>query len=490
MSFWTFENIKSVLAGTWITRPDAAVRPFGVSNDTRSLKPGQLYFALRGERLDGNEYVAQAAAVGAPLAVIDRPEKLPPGLPSNFGLIAVKDSGDALLKLAAAYRTYLEGTRVIAVTGSNGKTTTTRLCEALLSRSLRGTASPKSFNNRVGVPLTILNARKGDQFLLCEVGTNAPGEIKELAEVVRPDIAVVTSIGREHLEGLGSMKGAADEAAELLKQIKSGGTAVVNADAPEINERVAVLAARGGWKVIRFGQAGDADLRLTEIVAGAESVRFRLNDRTWYSVPLLGKHNAWNAAAAVAVARRAGVPQEMIEEGLAQAKGAEMRLQRVREGGVEFINDSYNANPESMLASLETFAAIFPRAIAGGRRVAILGDMLELGEQGEACHREIGRALAGSAAFDVVVLVGKNMRYAAEDYAAAGGTCPVTWVDRGAADYAAQAAGVLRAGDAVLLKASRGTAVDRVIGAWKELAGRVAAKVAGPSSTESAAAGR
>ena len=207
-------------------------------------------------------------------------------------------------------------------------------------------------------------------------------------------------------------------------------------------------------------------------------------------MPLLGKHNAWNAAAAVAVARRAGVPQEMIEEGLAQAKGAEMRLQRVREGGVEFINDSYNANPESMLASLETFGAIFPRAIAGGRRVAVLGDMLELGEQAEACHREIGRALAGSAAFDVVVLVGKNMRFAAEDYAAAGGTCPVTWVDRGAADYARQAAGVLRSGDAVLLKGSRGTVVDRVIGAWQELLRERAARPAAPTSTESAAAGR
>lgn len=486
MSFWTFENIKSVLAGTWITRPDPAARPFGASNDTRSLKPGQLYFAIRGERFDGNDFVRQAADAGSPLAIVDRPEKLPAGLPASFGIIAVKDAGAAILRLAAAYRASLDGTRVIAVTGSNGKTTTTRLCEAILSRALRGTASPKSFNNRVGVPISILNARKGDQFLLCEVGTNAPGEIAELAEVVRPDIAVVTSIGREHLEGLGSVKGAADEAAALLAAIKPNGTAVINADAPEINERLPVLSARGGWKVIRFGQATDADLRITDIQPGTESVRFRLNDRTWYSTPLLGRHNAWNAAAAVAVARRAGVPQDQIEQGLADARGAEMRLQRLREGGVEFINDSYNANPESMLASLETFATLFPDPLAAGRRVAILGDMLELGVHAEPCHREIGSALARSVAFDAVLLIGPNMRHAADAYASEGGTLPVLCIDRAAPDYAEQAAAFLAPGDAVLLKASRGTSVDRVIAAWRDRVSRVIS----PTSTQSPVASR
>ncbi|MBL8759765.1 MAG: UDP-N-acetylmuramoyl-tripeptide--D-alanyl-D-alanine ligase [Phycisphaerae bacterium] len=488
MSFWTFENIKSIIAGAWITRPDPAVRPFGVSNDSRSLKPGQVYVALRGERLDGNDYITQAALAGSPLAIIDRPEKLPAALPPDLGLIAVKDSGDALLKLAAAYRTYLDGTRVIAVTGSNGKTTTTRLCEALLSRALRGTASPKSFNNRVGVPITVLNARKGDQFLLCEVGTNAPGEIAELAGVLRPDIAVVTSIGREHLEGLGSIKGAADEAAALLAAIKPGGTAIINADAPEITERIPALAARGGWKTIRFGLCPDADLRLTDIQPGPESLRFRLNDRTWYSVPLLGRHNAWNAAAAVAVARRAGVPQDQIEQGLAHAKGAEMRLQRSRESGIEFINDSYNANPESMLASLDTFATLFPHPLPDARRVAVLGDMLEMGIHAEPCHREIGRALAASPAFDALVLVGQSMRAAADEYTRAGGTRPLVAVDRAAPDYADQAAAALRPGDAVLLKASRGTALDRVIPAWNSRAARLAAPA--PSSTPNAAVGR
>ncbi|MCC6227713.1 MAG: UDP-N-acetylmuramoyl-tripeptide--D-alanyl-D-alanine ligase [Phycisphaerales bacterium] len=488
MSFWTFDNIKSTLAGTWISRPDPASLPFGVSNDTRSIKPSQIYVAIRGERLDGNDFVANAAAAGSPLAVVDRPEKLPRSLPPNFGLIAVKDSGDALLKLASAYRTYLDGTRVIAVTGSNGKTTTTRLCEALLATSLRGTASPKSFNNRVGVPLTILNAKKGDQFLLCEVGTNAPGEIAELAQVVRPDIAVVTSIGREHLEGLGSISGAADEAAALLDAIKPSGTAIINADAPEINDRLPALASRGGWKVLRFGQSPDADLRITDIQTASDSVRFRLNDRTWYSVPLLGRHNAWNAAAAVAVARRMGVPQDVIELALANAKGAEMRLQKVCESGVQFINDSYNANPESMLASLDTFTSLFPEPIPHARRIAILGDMLELGVHAESCHREIACALARSSAFDAIILIGTHMRHAADEYALAGGTLPLTCIDRAAPNYAQQAADCLQPGDTVLLKASRGTALDRVIPAWRDRAARLAAPAT--SSTPNATVGR
>ena len=205
MSFWTPENLRVVLAGQWIRRPDVArtAALSGLSTDSRAIRSDQVFLALRGEKTDGHAYLASAAASGSPLLIVDDEAAVAAAsgtIGADVGVLKVADTGQALLKLAQAYRRTLDSTRVIAVGGSNGKTTTVRLIQSVLSGTLRGTASQKSFNNAVGVPLTILSARKGDQFLICEVGTNAPGEIAPLASVVEPDIAVITSIGREHLD--------------------------------------------------------------------------------------------------------------------------------------------------------------------------------------------------------------------------------------------------------------------------------------------------
>src|SRR5205814_447570 len=188
MSFWESENLRGAAGGTWLARPTAAAKITGLSTDTRTLEPEQVFLALKGERFDGHEMLADAAAKGSPLAIIDRDIESPRGM----GVLKVPDTRRALLRIAAAYRQTLEGTKVVAVAGSNGKTTTVRLIDAVLSQGLKGAASPRSFNNDVGVPLTLLSASPGDAYLVCEVGTNSPGEIGRLGEVVQPDIAVIT----------------------------------------------------------------------------------------------------------------------------------------------------------------------------------------------------------------------------------------------------------------------------------------------------------
>lgn len=485
MSFWTVESIKSIVGGTWLARPETQSGGGleGVSTDTRTLTPGQMFVALRGENFDGNRFVIQAAAAGAALAIVDRPESLPRPVPSSMPILHVPDSGAALLRLGGAYRKTLDGTRVIAVTGSNGKTTTTRLCHAVLSRNLRGTVSPKSFNNRVGVPLTILSAKRGDQFLICEVGTNAVGEIAELAEAISPDIAVVTSIGREHLEGLKSLEGSVSEAVSLVNALRPGGLAVINADAPLVGEAVAALKGgghRNPWNVLSFGLSGSADLRITSVEPGPEGVRFCVNDRNWFQTPLLGRHNALNAAAAVGVARRLGIDHAVIESALAAARGPEMRLERRTIAGVEVINDAYNANPESMLAAIDTFAESFGAA-RKGRRVAVLGDMLELGDAGPDAHREIADAIAEKGCFDLVVLAGPLFAHGVERLRKVLPKERVVSVPDMDGPSLERIVGCLAPGDVVLLKASRGMGLERVVRALAARAGPAA--VAGRPGT-------
>jgi UDP-N-acetylmuramoyl-tripeptide--D-alanyl-D-alanine ligase len=459
MSFWTADNLRAVVGGLWLLRPGREAS--GLSTDTRTLKAGQVVLAIAGERFDGHAMLAQAHAAGAALAIVESEDRLPRPLPEGLGVLKVADTRRALLKLGAAYRRTLESTRVVAVVGSNGKTTTVRLIDSVLGASLRGSASVKSFNNSVGVPLTILAARPGDQYLVCEVGTNAPGEIGLLAEVVEPDVAVITSIGREHLEKLGSLRGVAREEAAVLEHTRAGGIGLVNADAPHLLEAIAGLEKRPR-AVLSFGESPSADLRVVAIEQDFEGLSLALADRSRFRVPLVGRHNALNAAAAVAVGRRMGLTDEQISAGFARVKGAEMRLERLSIRGVNILNDAYNANPDSMRAGIETLGALGRDA---ARRVVIVGDMLELGEQSEASHREVGEVLAVQHALDLIVLVGPKMKAAAarlERAAEEGRLVRVDDMDEG---RAAEVASLLRAGDLVLLKGSRGMRMERLIAA-------------------------
>lgn len=457
MTFWKPETIKGATAGTWLARGETPEFT-GVSIDSRTTKPGEVFVAIRGENTDGHRYLAHAIAAGAAVLVLQDTaawEAVKPQAGAVWVLM-VPDTGAALLKLGAACRKSLDMTRVVAVGGSNGKTTTVRLIQAMLSRTMRGTHSPKSFNNDVGVPLTILGAKRADQYLICEVGTNAPGEIAPLARAVEPDVAVITSIGREHLEGLSSLEGVLREEVSLLTGLRRGGLAILNADAPGLVAVAQPIVTAQGGTILTFGENPEADLRASDIRAGLEGTAFALNGRTPMRMRLLGRHNVTNALAAIGVARRMGVPQEEIERGLAEAPGPAMRLERTEVGGVTVINDAYNANPESMLAALAWFAAA-PMP-AGARRVVILGDMLELGAAAADAHAEI-MAAAIRSGVDRVLAVGPMMSVAALGVARASVTRVATLDGAGAAG----AAGQLNPGDWVLLKGSRGMGLERVL---------------------------
>jgi UDP-N-acetylmuramoyl-tripeptide--D-alanyl-D-alanine ligase len=483
MSFWELDNVKAATGGSWLARPAAneRVTPTGLSLDTRTLQNGQAFLALKGERTDGHEYLAGAAKAGASLLIVDREDAIKPLLATlhrSTSVLLVADTGKALLQLAGAYRKTLESTRVIAVGGSNGKTTTTRLIESVLSSVLRGTASKKSFNNAVGVPLTILAAKRTDQFLICEVGTNAPGEIAVLSAVLQPDIAVITSIGREHLEGLGSIEGVVAEEARLLDDLRAGGVAIITADSPELTRRVLGGPSETGKQstrsIIRFGVSPEAELRISNVEVSAAGTHFAINERAMYSVPLLGAHNACNAAAAIAVAKRMGLSDEAIRAALATARGAEMRLQPIQKNGVQFLNDAYNANPESMLAAFDVFTSC-TTGPGRGRRVLVLGEMLELGDATVASHREIGEAAVTRATADLIIFVGEHAKHAAEAAGQKAGGATID-ADHGKGERATivhiaattdaamrEIASLLRAGDFVLLKGSRRVALERVI---------------------------
>ncbi len=485
MSFWTFDTIVRVMGGQWIAKPGTPREPHGAAIDSRAVRAGQVFFALGGERTDGHRYAANAAASGASLVVIEDPARVPPGdlerIAVTAGIVRVRSCPDALLTLGAAVRRAMPGTRVVSIGGSNGKTTTTRLVAAALGKTLRGTHSPKSFNNALGVPLTLLNARPGDDFVICEVGTNAPGEIDSLARVVTPDIAVITSLGREHLEGLKDLAGVANEECAVLPHVATGGTAIVGIDAPELEAAARAIAARRpDLTLVTFGVHPSAELRVTDVACGLDGIRVTVNRRDTFRVPLLGRHNALNVAAAVGVATRFGLDAVTIAAGLERVVGPEMRLQRQDAGGVLVINDAYNANPESMRAAISTFADILGAEASApgafrGRRVAVLGDMLELGPAEADLHAEVGEAAARTGVFDEIHFVGPRSAHGAEAaervFGGLAGTSPaaracrvVRWADSSPASCAG-IAGELRPGDAVLLKGSRGMGLEGVVAA-------------------------
>lgn len=488
LSFWTAENIRTACGGVFVARPSWLTEPganiSGVTTDSRAVAPGQVFFALRGETFDGHDFLSQVSEAGAVLLVIDRADVALPAANAGprglgVGVLKVADARKALGRLAQAYRRSLERTKVIAVCGSNGKTTTVRIIDGVLSARLRGTASKKSFNNDIGVPLTILSAKPTDQYLICEVGTNAPGEIAALGKIVEPDIAVITSIGREHLEKLVSVEGVAREEAAILACIRPGGIGIVTADSAQLNAVIGSGAAALGPAMLRFGKSVHADLRLTECKQavdeqGRGAVQFTVNARQAFSLPLAGEHNACNALAAIAVARRLGLDDATITAGLRSVNHPEMRWQvtplAIAGGSVQVINDAYNANPDSMLAAIATFGALY----GAGRRVMVMGDMFELGEAAAQGHRDVALAALRSG-LAVLVTIGAQSRAGAVQARAiidaegvaggdtARGEARVVSFDTLDEATMPRVACELMAGDAVLVKGSRRMRLERLI---------------------------
>ncbi len=425
----------------------------GAEIDSREIGAGQVFFAHRGEHADGHRFVGAALRAGAAACVIDDPDALDPGALALGPILRVASVTDAMVALARAYRGAMRTTTVIGVTGSSGKTTTVRMIESVLCQRLRGSASAKSHNNTLGVCLTILNSLADSDYLVGEVGSSAPGEIAALCEILRPDICVITSIGRAHVEGLRSIEGIAHEKAAIMNRLGPDGLALVPASCNVLETALATTA-----HVVRVGTGGDADLRVGNVASGDRGVRFQLGGSR-FEVGGVGAHNAINGAFAVAIGRAMGLGDDEIRAGLLRVKLPAMRLQLEYIGGVTILNDAYNANPDSMLAAIETLEHMEH----AGRRVAVLGDMLELGDAGPAAHREIGERLARGSV-GLAVLVGAAMREAHEVLAASG-VASVYVPDGESFEILNQE---IRDGDLVLVKGSRGMRMERAVAALRE----------------------
>ncbi len=384
MTFFYAKNLRRMSKGRWVRPPEAPLDVGGVGIDSRENLTGKVFVAIHGEHHDGHDYLDEATRAGAGLLIVDR-QPSHDTLSSGPAVLLVDDTRAALARLASAYRSTLADTTVIAITGSAGKTTVKHLIDSVLSTTMRGTAAPRSFNNDIGVPLTILSATSDDEYLIVEIGANRLGEVNALAGIARPHIAVITSVGRAHLEGFETIDNVAREKAMVLEHLQSDGQGVINADAPQLRNY------RGqAHSMIFFGRAQDADLRLTDRGARDQAWWFEVNGKDRFSLGLPGAHNAVNALAAVAVGRQLGLSKQKIKRGLAQCEPVAMRMTCHKLGGITIYNDAYNANPDSMIAALHTFAEL---TIDAERRVVILGDMLELGAAAQALHTEIGQAV-------------------------------------------------------------------------------------------------
>jgi UDP-N-acetylmuramoyl-tripeptide--D-alanyl-D-alanine ligase len=462
MKFWDIENLRDITGGKWLIRPTAAVEAAGVSTDSRAVKPGQVFVALRGEKFDGHDFLQTAADAGAALLLVDREEAAKNLTGNRPAVLLVDDTLAALTQLAVAYRKTFTG-RVIAVTGSVGKTTTKHIIHAVLATRLKGKASPKSFNNHIGVPLTLLSVEPTDQYVVVEIGTNHPGEIAALAKITQPDIAIVTYVGCSHIEHFGTIDAILREKASLLSYLTPGGLAIVNGDIEGLADYRRVVPA-----MITYGRGEQRDLRLTGYKPAADDVAwFEVNGRNGYRLPLIGEHNALNALAAIAVARHLGFTDQQIADGLARATPPDMRMNVKTVGPADapltLIIDCYNANPESMRAAIGVLGSYK----AKGRRVAVLGDMFELGDAGPDLHRSMAEALI-AAKIDAAILIGKLTLFTDEALSRSWPSDRVHALGAFTDATPAQVANLLQPTDTVLIKASRGMGLERLLPVIKE----------------------
>ena len=421
-----------------------------ICTDTRALQPGDLFVAISGENFDGHDFVSTAANIGAAAALVHR---RPTDVPPQFGVIEVSDTIAALQKLSSGYRDTLN-VRVISITGSNGKTSTKDLTAAVLGQKFRAHKTAGNLNNHLGVPLTLLSIDPQDEIAVVEIGMNHPGEIAPLAKLANPEAAIITNIGVAHIEYMGSRDAIAQEKGTLAEAVPASGTVILNAD----DDMTPSIAARCRARVLTAGiNAGD--VRASDLQTRADGMEFNLHHAgetvaATLSVP--GEHMVRNATLACAAGIAFGLTLQECAAGLRSLQLSKGRLQQKQLAGFTILDDSYNANPDSVIAGLATLASL----PGEGRRIAVLGRMGELGSEAERGHRRVGNA-AGKQKIACVIAVGHQANWIAEAALESGVAHVVHVPDTKSAAAALREFG--RPGDVVLVKGSRSAKMERVI---------------------------
>ncbi len=456
---WKTEEVLTATGGSLISG-SADMAFAGIGIDSRTIDPDGLFVAIAGESHDGHRFVADVLDRGVKGVVVadDQVANLPMERMAAAGMvgIAVADTTRALHAMARFNRNR-GNLKVLAITGSNGKTSTRMLMDQVISKTFLTLSTSGNLNNHIGLPLTLLRLAPGHQAAVLELGMNHAGEISRLGRICEPDVGVITNVGPAHLEGLGTIENVARAKGELLHTIRPGGTVILNAD----DSRVAALAASVDRPVFLFGSAGAAQVRADDVRLTEAGMAFTLTTPSGCRPVTLAtpaRVMVSNALAAAAAGVVMGVPLDLIQAGLEAFSPQAGRMGiRVLGGGIHLVDDTYNANPDSMVAAIETLVLMHRNR----RTIAVLGDMLELGPQSADLHREVGRA-AGDARLDRLYVAGNFAAAVADGAMDRQMTADRIFCGTKAA-IIEQLNGELQAGDLILVKGSRGMAMEAVV---------------------------
>ena len=431
-----------------------------ISTDSRTIGEGELFIALKGRNFDGHRFALEVLAKQAGGVVIEEGQAR--GFRWNGyrpkAVIAVKDTLKALGDLARDRRRKYR-TPVVALTGSNGKTTTKEMISACLETTFPILKTKGNLNNLIGLPLTLLNLTEKERVVILEMGMSVPGEIRELTEIAEPDVGLITNIQKVHLEGMGSLERVKEEKGELFRRMRRDGTILVNQNDPHVID----LAHEFPGQKITFGVEKSADVMAKEIrLRGQEGTAFKLileGEEIDMVLPLLGRHFVSDALAAIAAASLFGIEVKKAKEVLEHFKPFPMRMEVIRlEGGKTLINDAYNANPRSMELALEALTEVKGE----GRAIAVLGDMLELGDSAEEAHQELGEKVK-EFSVDFLLTLGEKALLTAESAIRHGFDPKRTRVVKDHSEAISILTGMMREGDWILIKGSRGMTMEKIV---------------------------
>lgn len=451
---FTLDEIVEATGGFLIGRNDAGIQ--GICTDSRAVVPGQCFVALVGENHDGHAFIPEAVKRGAAALLV---ENVPEGKIS-LPIVKVDDTYQALAELARFHRSRVSPI-FIGITGSLGKTTTKEIMFKVLSRQFKAIKSEKSFNNHLGVPLTLLNVEREHEVAVLELGTNAPGEIAFLSRLVKPSIGVITCIARTHLQAFKDLHGVEKAKAELIEGMDRDSILIVNGDDLACRR----IAQKFSGRVVTFGCSERADFRADCVQSLAGRLSFKAGDHI-FEAPVPGRHNIYNLLTCVSVARELEMPWEEIKSALASITLPPMRMEIGNLGKITLIKDCYNSSPQALLAAVEVL-----RDLPGSRRIAILGDMLELGDASRGMHYEAGEKIAGEG-IDILLCLGQESKALAQGAIACGMIQCVLHFDS-FEELMLEVRKKLQGGDVVLVKGSRKLKMERVCKEIEAFAGSI-----------------